>query len=120
MTSLLSITIIVASVMGAGLLVAAFLGKLFVDITSWIFRHTKRWINSAVEADAIILNIEQTGFYVNNKPQVRLQVQVKPLKGRNFVTELNAPEDPQIKAGSFIKVKYNPRNYRELILIKAA
>jgi len=120
MTSLLSITIIVAGVMGIGLLVAAFCGKIFIDISSWIFRHTKRWVSSAIEADAIILNIEQTGFYVNSKPQVRLQVQVKPLKGRNFVTEINDIEDPQMKAGASVKVKYNPRNYRELILVKAA
>jgi hypothetical protein len=120
MTSILSITIIVASAVWIALLFVIFFGKLFLHLFSWTTHHTKRWINSAIEAEAIILSIEQTGFYVNEKRQVRLQVQVKPLKGRNFVTEINELEQPGLKEGATIKVKYNPRNYRDLLLIAAA
>ena len=74
-----------------------------------------------IEAQAIILSIEQTGLYMNHHPQVRMQVQVMPDKGRNFVTEVKQVvtflQLGQIRTGATIKVKYNPTNTKEITLI---
>src|SRR5690349_1873224 len=47
----------------------------------------KKLAAEGIEAEAVLLNMQQTGLYVNNLPQVKLQVQVQPLSGHNFITE---------------------------------
>jgi len=75
--------------------------------------------HSGVEADAIILNITQTGHYINQLPEVKIQVQVQPDRGRNFITEtLSFNETGTMQAGSKIRVKYNPDNTKEIQLAR--
>jgi hypothetical protein len=73
---------------------------------------------------AIVLSIENTGTFLNDRVQMKIQVQVIPVKGRNFVTEIKellTPEDlKNMRTGSTVSVKYNPMNRREISLIKAA
>ena len=77
-----------------------------------------------VEAKASVLSVEQTGLFLDRNPQVRLQVQVMPERGRNFVVEIKeiiSLADLQlIKPGSTVIVKYKPGNNNEIILVKAA
>ncbi|MES2777644.1 MAG: hypothetical protein V4722_25930 [Bacteroidota bacterium] len=76
---------------------------------------------TGIEADAIILNMRQTGLYVNQQPQVSMQVQVQPDRGRNFVTEARQVFSPAelgfIHTGSKIRVRYNPENTKEIMLV---
>jgi hypothetical protein len=85
--------------------------------------HKKQYING-IEAKAIVLVIEQTGLFMNHKPQVKMQMQVIPDKGRNFVAEvkeiLSFIDLEAIKAGCTVTVKYNPANIKEIMLVKAA
>jgi len=87
-----------------------------------IARINKRLSREGIEADAVLLNMEQTGLYVNNQPQVRLQVQVHPLTGRNFVTEtrevLSFLDLTRIQIGCTLKVKYNPENIKEVMVVR--
>jgi len=73
---------------------------------------------------AIILSIENTGAFVHGHVQMKIQLQVIPVKGRNFVTEIKemlTPEDIKtLRTGSAISVKYNPTNRKQVSLIKAA
>jgi hypothetical protein len=75
-----------------------------------------------VISKAIVLSIEQTGFLVNDLPQISLLLQVFPEKGRNFVTQIKKTGSPDtiatIHAGSIIKVRYNTANTKEAFLIE--
>jgi len=75
-----------------------------------------------IEANAIILTMEETGHYTNKQPQVKLQVQVLPEKGRNFVTEikpvLSLIELDSIKTGTVVTVLYNPSNTKEVTFVR--
>ncbi|MBE7169571.1 MAG: hypothetical protein INR73_03230 [Williamsia sp.] len=73
-------------------------------------------------AEAILLNVEQTGLYINRHPQVKLLMQVQPRTGRNFVTEIRDtfPQvDPaRLRIGSILRVRYNPADIRELVVLQ--
>ena len=87
-----------------------------------ISKMKKRLIREGIEADAVLLNMEQTGLYVNNQPQIKLQVQVHPSTGRNFVSEvrevLTLIDLSQLRIGSTLKVKYNPANTKEVVVLR--
>ena len=82
----------------------------------------KRLMKEGIEAEAVLLNMEQTGLYVNNQPQIKLQVQVQPINGRNFVSEvrevLTLIDLSQLRIGSMLKVKYNPVNTKEVMVLR--
>ncbi|MDQ6480736.1 hypothetical protein [Dyadobacter sp. LHD-138] len=78
---------------------------------------------NGVLAEAIVLNVNETGLYINDLPQVKLQVQVQPDKGRNFVAEVqqvipNAEKEP-LHSGSRLMVKFDPGNRKEVIVLRA-
>ena len=117
----LSFTIIVVAALWVVILFAAFFGKLIGTVLPLLKNTRKRLEQSGVIADAVILKMEKTGTLINNRPQVRLQMKVQPDKGRNFVAEISdfdAKTDLAIlRTGSVVKVKYNPNNFKELILL---
>jgi len=101
------------------LLLVSIIGRILVSSLRINRRGRKQWENKGIEADAVILKMEETGRYIKKMPQVRLQVQVTPDTGRNFVAETNEVSvNPELKEGSIVKVKYNPNNRRELMLIR--
>jgi hypothetical protein len=99
---------------------------IFVILTSLIKkvqnqRHTKI-INHGIESEATVLAIGPTGSYVNNLPQLKVQMQVEPKKGRNFVAEVKQVV-PQVDfntlhSGTRIVVKYHPSHPKEVILVR--
>jgi hypothetical protein len=117
MEVLLSVTFIVAGTIWIGFLLAALFGKLLIHMLPG---RSSKWPANGVEAEAIVLKMEPTGLYINKKPQVRLQMQVQPDKGRNFVIEIDTVSPPDVKTGGMIRVKYNPRNYKELLFLSVA
>jgi hypothetical protein len=75
-----------------------------------------------IEAEAIILSIQPTGIVYNNDMlQVKLQMQVQPDQGRNFIVEnrqVISPADmATVRQGSRIIVEYNPVNHKEIIFL---
>lgn len=74
-----------------------------------------------VEAQAILLNIQQTGIYINRLAQVKLQMQVYPKVGRNFITEvfevMDRSDFKQMRVGDIVLVKYNPSNTKEVMIL---
>ena len=71
---------------------------------------------------AVVLAMEETGVFMNQQPLIKLQMQVTPEKGRNFVVEvrevLTNSDKATIRSGSTVKVRYNPDNLKDTILIK--
>ena len=82
----------------------------------------RRLTREGVEAEAVLLRMEQTGRYVNNLPQVILQVKVQPRSGRNFVTEasevMSLVDLARLPVGCTVKVRYNPCNMKEIMLVR--
>ncbi|HTD92365.1 MAG TPA: hypothetical protein VK644_01080 [Chitinophagaceae bacterium] len=78
--------------------------------------------NQQVEAKAIVLAVEETGVYMNKQPLMKLQMQVIPEKGRNFITETKQVLSPldleEIRSGSTVRVKYNTGNQKEIALVR--
>lgn len=118
-TTLLQTAIVVLILAIILVLTQLFMGKY--SFRKWMH---KRPVKQTLEARAIVLSIEQTGLYLDHKPQVKMQMQVLPEQGRNFVAEikeiLSFLDLDAIKAGSLVIVKYNPANIKEVSLVKAA
>ena len=77
----------------------------------------RRVIENGTVANAVLLNINYT-----EKPQsVRLQIQVYPKMGRNFVTEipgfLDRSDPKNYRIGDSLIIKYNPFNTKEMIIV---
>lgn len=74
-------------------------------------------------AEAIILDINETGTFINDLPEVKLQMQVLPEKERNFVAEVKQVLPNSLKSlfrsGSKILVRYDPENPREVVVLRA-
>ena len=77
---------------------------------------------SPLEAQAVILTMEETGVFMNQEPLVRMQMQVLPDRGRNFVVEvrevLSSLDRSTMRSGSTVRVKYNPTNLKDTTLIR--
>jgi hypothetical protein len=77
---------------------------------------------SEVEARAVILTVEETGVYMNHHPLIKLQMQVLPDRGRNFVVEIREVVSymdlAEFRTGTTVRVKYNPENVRAATLLK--
>lgn len=88
----------------------------------WISKLIKSRTSNPTEADAIILRMEETGFFNGNKPRVKIQVQVFPDKGRNFVTELRESLQPSqlelIKPGGRVRILYSTPNHGHARLLE--
>ena len=87
-----------------------------------VSRMKKRLLEEGVEAPGILLNVEQTGLFVNNQPQLKMQVKVQSSSGRNFVSEAKEvvalTDLVTLRAGAIILVRYNPGNTKELTLVR--
>ncbi|MCF2443198.1 DUF3592 domain-containing protein [Dyadobacter sp. CY345] len=74
-------------------------------------------------AEAIVLDVNETGMFIDDLPQVKLQMQVLPEKGRNFVAEVKQVLPNSLKSllrlGSKILVKYDPGNPRDVVVLRA-
>lgn len=85
-------------------------------------RSNARLARNGAEAEAVILSIEKTGRYVNNEPMVKMLVKVQPPSRRNFVAEISEVmtlmDLSTMRTGSMLKVRYNPSNTREVMLVR--
>lgn len=85
-------------------------------------RGNSRLQNTGIEAIAMVLAIQLTGHYINHLPQVRMQMNVHPATGKNFVTDTKQVVTPlqlyQLRAGSYLKVRYNPRNTKQIVILR--
>ena len=115
---------IVGILEGAIIVVMFFAGWKLLKMLGKPKRMTVQEIEkNGVLAEAIVLNANETGLYINNLPQIKLQMQVQPDKGRNFVAEVqqvipDTGKEP-LHSGSRIMVKFDPGNRKEVIVLRA-
>ncbi len=119
MVLLLSVTAMIALAVVTGIILTALSWHLLMAVA---FKNKSS--NSKIQAEAIVLKLQETGLYINERPQVKVQMQVQPERGRNFVAEVQqliSMDDLQlIRGGSRIIVQYNPANRKEISLVSAA
>ncbi len=110
-------------------LVSSLVLVLVYAVLSWTIiprvrqaRSSARLARNGAEAEAVILSIERTGRYVNNEPQVTLLLKVQAGSHRNFVAEirevLTLMDLSTLRTGSILKVRYNPADVREVMLVR--
>lgn len=91
-------------------------------ITRSGFLNRRKWNRNAREAKAVILSVIPTGKYLKLKLQVRIQMQVIPSTGRNFVVEiktlLSTNDLVEIQTGKSVNVRYDPLNVKHISLVK--
>ena len=72
----------------------------------------RRIIKEGLQAEAIVLDLWDTGTTVNQNPIVGLRLEVRPTTGSTFTTEterLTSRVDlPKVQPGSKVQVKYDP------------
>lgn len=85
-------------------------------------KKTSFFKRNTVVADAIVLNIQLTGLCIKSEIQAVLLLQVHPERGKSFVTDikemLNTADYTSIHPGTKLLVSFNPRNNKELSIIK--
>jgi hypothetical protein len=85
-------------------------------------KQRRGFYGGGIDADAIILSIHLTGVCIKAEIQSVIQLQVLPEMGKSFVSEtkemLSAIEYTQVQPGTKIRVKYNPRNYKEIMILR--
>ena len=82
----------------------------------------RRVIKNGVEANAVLLNIDYTT--TKTEKLVRLQIQVYPKTGRNFVIDIPDFSGDSVpinyRIGDLLKVKYNPLNTKEIVIVSGS
>jgi len=74
---------------------------------------------ATLSAKAVVLHVQTTGSSCRLN-QLKVQLQVMPDKGRNFVTEFNttlSSKSLSLRAGSTILVQYNPHDQKDITMI---
>ena len=119
------------TIMGGSSLLTCLIGGLITVITVgsigavmfFVFRALRpdpTITKSGIPAQATIQNVWQTGTYVNNNPQVGLQLEVRPPTGVPYVTQTNAiiplVNIPQFQPGAVVPVKIHPTDPSKVIL----
>lgn len=77
-------------------------------------------MKSGISAQATIQNVWQTGTYINNSPQVGMQLEVRPPTGAPYVAQVNAIipliNIPQFQPGAVVPVKIHPTDPSKVAL----
>lgn len=112
-----------------GGLTKAFMGKDFVDKANAGLNMANQALDgqalaaqlaqTGVDATAEVISIQDTGATVNMNPVVVLVMKVKPSKGDEFQTagQLMVSRLAIPRAGDKIKIKYNPENNTQFVIV---
>ena len=81
----------------------------------------KKILKIGKSAKGTIISIKQTGMYVNQQPEILINIKVEPegepafeAKIKKIVSLLSIP---QIQPGQTVTVKYDPNNHSKIALI---
>lgn len=112
-----------------GGLTKAFMGKDFVNEVNSALDMANQTLDgtalaqelaqTGADAEAEVLSVQDTGATVNMNPVVVLTLKVKPAKGEEFQTagQLMVSRLTIPRAGDKIKIKYNPENLTQFVLM---
>jgi hypothetical protein len=112
-----------------GKLTKAFMGKDFVDQANSAIQMGNQVLDgtamaeelakSGKDAEAEVLGIQDTGATVNMNPVVVLTLKVTPASGAEFQTagQLMVSRISVPRAGDKVKIKYNPENPSQFVIV---
>ena len=127
----MSIEEMMALIGGGSILLTCVIGGLITLVTVgsigavmfFVFRALRpdpTIMKSGISAQATIQNVWQTGTYVNNSPQVGMQLEVRPPTGVPYVAQVNAIipliNIPQFQPGAVVPVKIHPTDPSKVAL----
>ncbi|MGQ0803324.1 MAG: hypothetical protein ACT4PI_05615 [Actinomycetota bacterium] len=111
MIGLIIIVIIVVSVVPALFVVRKAFGPVAAN---------RRLLSTGQSAKAKILQAQETGTYVNEMPQIRVLLEVRPTSGSSFQSEAVTTVRPlqlsQIRVGNTVDVRYDPADPSKVAL----
>ena len=77
-------------------------------------RERQRLLQMGTPAQGQIMAVQQTGTYLNNQPEVMIQVQVFPPNGHPYMAQVrqfvSMFEIPQYQVGAQVHVRIDPQN----------
>jgi hypothetical protein len=77
-------------------------------------------LESGIPAQARIVNVRQTGMFVNNQPQIAFTLEVHPPSGTPYQVETKAVipmvNIPQFQPGAQVPVKIHPTDPSKVVL----
>lgn len=127
----MSIEEIMALVGGGTILFTCLIGGLVTVVTLgsigavmfFVFRALRpdpTIMKSGLPAQATIQQVWQTGTYVNNNPQIGMQLEVRPPMGVPYMAQLKAViplvNIPQFQPGAVVPVKIHPTDPSKVAL----
>lgn len=96
----------------------AFFGSSFFRMI--FFGSSEKILKTGLPARATILEIEPTGTYFNNQPQVRMLLEVNTATGENYQTEhkeiISPVYLPQFQPGAELVIKYDPKDRKKVAI----
>ena len=121
MTTIMGGSILLTCVIG-GLITLVTLGSIGA-VMFFVFKALRpdpTIMKSGTPAQATIQNVWQTGTYVNNNPQVGMQLEVRPPTGLPYTAQVNAiiplVNIPQFQPGAVVPVKIHPTDPSKVAL----
>ena len=121
MTTIMGGSILLTCVIG-GLITLVTLGSIGA-VMFFVFKALRpdpTIMKSGTPAQATIQNVWQTGTYVNNNPQVGMQLEVRPPTGVPYTAQVNAiiplVNIPQFQPGAVVPVKIHPTDPSKVAL----
>lgn len=77
-------------------------------------------LKNGLQAEGTIVRIEPTGTYVNDQPQARITVEVRPTEGQPFQAEtkmvINALYVPLYQPGKRVLVRYDENDHTKMTI----
>ena len=121
MTTIMGGSILLTCVIG-GLITLVTLGSIGA-VMFFVFKALRpdpTIMKSGTPAQATIQNVWQTGTYVNNNPQIGMQLEVRPPNGVPYQAQVNAiiplVNIPQFQPGAVVPVKIHPTDPSKVAL----
>jgi hypothetical protein len=103
----------------------AILGLVFFMVYKKIWQpmqESKRLLQTGLPGKAKVLGLAETGVTVNNRPQVKILLEVTPdgRMGRSFQAEakmlMSLVQIPQFQPGARLLVRYDPNNPQQVAI----
>lgn len=83
-------------------------------------KERNRLMREGVAAQATIMNIWETGLYVNNRPMIGILLEVISQDGRRFQAEtkmiISQLQIPQFQPGTRVAVKVDPTDFTKIAI----
>ena len=102
---------------------AVIIGMLAITLGPKLFAkmQEKRVLDNGTAASATIIDLDETGDYVNREPEILITVEVDGEGGEPFTAKITKVMSPielkRYDVGTRVKIRYDPDNRRKAALV---